>query len=269
VGTSHRALAALAILVAVAGCTLPALPTPTPTPSPTPTPTPSPTPAPTPSPTPTPDPTPDPAAIPSFRAGDIIATNISGLRVRRLPGTSQPVVTDLLPLGDHLTVVMGPVPIEGFGWYLVRDADPEAGPGFEEGWLAAGYEPDPFLTTTGRTADDHPYLASYAGTGDAGHGPIEIADEHTSIRWYAVDPERQRCTFGVGLAVGSADPTRAILATIGAAPAHGTTTRTFFEQQPDLRGQVFVEVTSDCAWALVFQRVPPPEEDEDGGDGDT
>lgn len=256
-GTRRVALPLL-ISVLVTACTFPPLATPTPTPSPTPTPVPTPTPAPTATPTPTPDPTPDPAAIPRFTAGELVATEIDGLRVRQRPGTTSGVVAGLLPRDARLEVVMGPILEAGFGWYLVTDAS-TAEPGFDEGWIAAGYEPDPFLRTTGESNATSLFVASFAQTGDAEFGPITIdADEDYAIRWIATDPERVRCAFAVSLAAGSAEPVPAIRATVGNDLVPGTLQPTSFAAL-GVRGQVFLGVTSDCAWTLVVERVPEPE----------
>ncbi len=241
------------------GCTFPPLPTPTPTPSPTPTASPSPTPASTPTPTPSASPTPDLADVPSFRGGEIVATAIDGLRVRQRPGTSSVVVAGLLPLAAELEVRLGPIPADGLGWYLVADADP-AEPAFEEGWIAAGFEPDAFLRPSGRSADDSPVVAAYALTGDAAHGPFEIDGADHAIRWIAADPEGERCRFSVTLEPAGARPVPAIRATIGDTVVPGTLQPSFFADEDSIRGQVFVTVESDCAWALSVVRVPSAEE---------
>ena len=80
---------------------------------------------------------------------------IDGLRVRQRPGLASNVVAGLLPLGAELQVVMGPIPTDELGWYLVTDADP-ADPEFGEGWIAAGFEPDAWLAPTGETAGETP-----------------------------------------------------------------------------------------------------------------
>jgi hypothetical protein len=245
---------AAAAALLVAGCTLPELATPTPRPSPTPSPTASPTPTPAPA-TPTPFPTPDPAAVPDFAAGEIVASLIDGLRVRQRPGVDALISTGLLPLNAELQVVMGPFPLDGFGWYLVADADPDE-PQFEEGWVAAGYEPEPFLAATGRAAEDIPFVASMSGTGDAEQGPMEIGDEDHAIRWIAADPEGRGCTFAVSLAPGGEDPVPVIRATVGGGVDRGTLQPQTFDAL-GVRGTVFATVSSDCAWALVITRVPP------------
>lgn len=245
--------AALATVAVLAACTIPPLSTPTPRPSPTPSPTASPTPTPAP-PTPTPDPTPDAGAIPDFAAGEIVASLIDGLRVRQRPGIDALVTTGLLPLGAELQVVMGPFPLDGFGWYLVADADADE-PRFDEGWVAAGYEPDPFLRPTGRVPDEHPFVASMAGTGDAEEGPIEIGSGDHAIRWIAADPERRRCSFGLSLTSAGGEPVTVIRATVGSGIDRGTLQPQTFDAF-DVRGPAFASVASDCDWALVILRVP-------------
>lgn len=255
----RRSLAALLLGALAAACTFPPLQTPTPRPTPTPSPVPTPTPTATPTPSPTPEPTPSLADVPSFSGGEIVATTIDGLRVRGRPGLASIVVAGLLPLGAELQVLMGPIPLDGVGWYLVLDADPDE-PQFREGWIAAGFEPEPFLRSTGSVADPSAVVASFALTGDAEYGPIEIDDEYHALRWVAVDPERRRCTFAVLLAPADGEPVQAIRATIGADLVPGTLQPTFFTSRPEIRGQVFLTVQSDCAWALLFTRVPAPDE---------
>lgn len=247
---------ALVLALTVAACTFPPIPTPTPTPTLTPplSPTLSPSPVPTPSPTPSPT---QPAVVPDFAAGDIVATTIDGLRVRSLPGLQRPVVTGLLPLTFRLEIVMGPIEVEEQGWYLVRDAD-EREPDFEEGWVAAGVEPDALLGATGSTVDGDPYVVSLDGRSDAEHGPIEIGDGDHRIRWVAVDPERTRCSFAVSMApAGGGDPTPAIRATVGTGVDRGVLQPQTFAAL-NVSGPVFVAVVSDCRWALVVERLAPP-----------
>jgi hypothetical protein len=195
--------------------------------------------------------------IPTYEAGEIVETTIDGLRVRSLPGADRPILTGLLPLAFELRVVMGPIPVDGLGWYLVTDAD-DREPNFEEGWVAAGHEPDPLLTSTGRIVEDSPFVASMAQSGDAEEGPIQIGEGDHGIRWVALDPERQRCSFSVSLAAaGGAAPVPAIRATVGSGIDRGTLQPQSFAAL-NVRGDAFVSVTSDCAWALVVVRIPPP-----------
>lgn len=247
-------LAALAM--AIAGCTMPPITTPTPRPTPTASPTPTPTPTPEP-PTPTPEPTPDLGAIPDFAAGEIVSSLIDGLRVRQRPDTGAPISTGLLPLGAEMEVIMGPFPNDAFGWYLVADAD-SGEPEFDEGWVAAGYEPDPFLRAAGAPAEASPYVTSMAGRGNVEEGPIEIGPEDHAIRWIAADPERSGCTFAVSLAPPSQDPVPVIRATVGGGVDRGTLQPHTFASL-EVRGTVFVTVASECDWALVIVRVPDSE----------
>jgi len=216
-------------------------------------------PTPSPTPTPTPEPTPNAAALPDFGAGELIVTTIDGLRVRQRPGMTSLILTGLLPLNAELQVVMGPILVEDTGWYLVVDADPDE-PQFEEGWIASGFEPDAFLASTGAASAETPFLASFAQDGNAQYGPVEIGDGDHAIRWVALDPERSRCQFAVLLAAGSAEPVPAIRATIGDGVVPGTLQPGSFAAL-GVRGQVFINVESDCAWTMVIVRVPEPLEE--------
>ncbi len=253
-----RLVAAVAVAAAVAGCTFPALVSPTPSPTASPVQTASPTPAPTATPSrpPSASPAPNFADVPAFGGGEIVATATDGLRVRQRPGTTGVVVAGLLPLGTELEVRLGPIPVDDLGWYLVvdaRDGEPE----FAEGWIAAGFEPEPFLKSTGRTAGDSPVVAAYALTGDAEYGPFELSGADHAIRWIAVDPEGVRCRFGVTLERAGASPVPAIRATIGDTVVPGVLQPSFFAAQDGLRGQIFLTVSSNCAWAISVVRMPP------------
>jgi hypothetical protein len=247
----------LAAVLLLAACVLPPLRTGTPVPTPTPAPSPPPAPSPTATAGPTPSATPDFGSVPRFGAGELVVTSIDGLRVRQRPGVSGNVVAGLLPLNAGLGVVMGPIPADDLGWYLVSDADP-AEPAFDDGWIAAGFEPDGWLTSTGERVGQSRYLASFAHTGDAEHGPVEIGRGDHAIHWVAVDPEGVGCRFAVSLAAGREEPVAAIRATIGNDLVPGTLQPGSFEAL-DVRGQAFVAVTSDCAWTLVIERIPDPE----------
>jgi hypothetical protein len=174
------------------------------------------------------------------------------LRVRQRPGVNALVTTGLLPLDAQMQVVMGPFETDDFGWYLVTDADPDE-PQFDEGWVAAGYEPDPFLRATGRTAENSPFVASLAADGDAEEGPIDIGDGEHAVRWIAADPGSVGCRFSVSFVPVGAEPIAAIRATVGAGIDRGTLQPQTFDAL-GVRGPAFVSVTSDCRWALVVVR---------------
>ena len=249
---TRAAALAGAFLIAVAGCTFPPLRTPTPTPLPTLVAIETTLPTPSPSPSPTPSPTPMPAA-PTFAASEIVATAIDGLRVRQRPSLSSSVVAGLLPLGAELEVAMGPIVVDDNAWYLVRDARAE--PAFEEGWIASGFAPEPFLVAIGRANPESAFVASFAQTGNAQYGPIEITDAEHAIRWIALDPERVRCQLTVLLTNPDATPVPVIRATVGNGVDPGTLQPGSFAAF-GIRGQAFVTVESDCSWALVVIRAP-------------
>jgi hypothetical protein len=251
-GLRRPCIPALLTVVLLAACTFPELATPTPRPTPTPTTVPSPSASPTPSSSSVATASPDRAAIPDFAAGDIIASLIDGLRVRQRPGVDALVTTGLLPLDAEMQVVMGPFEADDFGWYLVTDADADE-PQFDEGWVAAGYEPDPFLRSTGRTAEESPFVASLAADGDAEEGPIDIGDGDHAVRWIAGDPNAVGCRFAVSFVPAGGEPVAAIRATVGAGIDRGTLQPQTFEAL-GVSGPAFVSVTSDCRWALVVVR---------------
>lgn len=185
-----------------------------------------------------------------------MASEIDGLRVRQRPGVDAAISTGLLPLDAELQVVMGPFVTDELGWYLVTDADADE-PQFDEGWVAAGYEPDPFLRATGRAPDGNPFVIGMAGRGDAEEGPVEIGEGHHTVRWIAADPERLGCRFAVSLTPAGGEPVATIRATIGAGIDRGTLQPQTFATL-GVRGPAFVGVATDCEWALVIQRVPDP-----------
>lgn len=248
-------LRACVLMLSVAtACTLPPITTPTPRPTPTVAPTPNPTATPTPT-APTPSPTPDLGAVPAFDAGATVATMTDGLRIRRLPGVDRSILVQRLPAGTRLEVVLGPLPVDGLGWYLVRDID-DADPSFGEGWIAAGFDPEPFIAATGDGSTGS-YVSSFAHAGDAEFGPLAVPDDQVAIRWAAIDPDGVGCVFALDLRTGSGDPVPAIRAAVGNGPTPGVLGSDYFTDQPALRGQLFATVRSDCAWAITVVRVLP------------
>jgi hypothetical protein len=153
---------------------------------------------------------------------------------------------------------MGPIAVDDLGWYLVTDADDDE-PQFEEGWIAAGFEPEAWLGRAAEAPDGSPFVASYAGTGDADHGPIRIRDRDHAIRWIAGDPDGAGCRFAVSLTpAGEEDPIAAIRSTVGDGDVVPGTLQPASFDALGVRGETFVEVRSDCRWALLIQRVRDP-----------
>jgi hypothetical protein len=185
-----------------------------------------------------------------------VTTAASGLRVRSGPGLSQGVLK-LLPTGSDLVVVLGPVRTDSWGWYLVRDAD-AAEPAFEEGWVAAGFMPKPYLVPATFDLPFNPIVAGFAHEGNGEYGPIRIEDANYTLRWVAaVLPGGSACSISADLVPGSGTAVPTIRATLGSAPAPGNLYGDFFTKHPELVGDVFLRVTSDCSWALTILRSEP------------
>jgi hypothetical protein len=205
-----------------------------------------------------PTPTPGVGDIPVFLAGDTVASTADGLRIRSRPGTDQLVLVAYLPVGTQMVVLLGPVVVDGFGWYLLKDTDPDE-PEFDEGWIAAGFQPEPFLVPASFELTDNPVLGGFAHDGGGQFGPVRVEDANVAIRWIAAPAEgRGGCSFGVDLTPGSGAPVPAIRATVGGVVAPGDLYGTFFAEHPELVGDIFVSVTSDCSWALSFVVTTPP-----------
>jgi hypothetical protein len=206
--------------------------------------------------TPTIAPTPGPDAVPTYTAGTRVTTGAPGLRVRSGPGTSQGVLT-LLPTGSNLVVELGPVRASGHGWYLVRDADPHP-PTFDEGWVAAGFMPKPYLLPANFELSVNPVVAGFAHDGNGEFGPVPISDANYAVRWAAsVLPGAGGCSFSVDFVPASGTAVPAVRATLGTAPAPGSLYTDFFAKHPELTGDILLRVTSDCSWALTFLRSQP------------
>jgi hypothetical protein len=246
----YRAGALPAVAILLSACVM-SFDVPSPTPRPTPTPTAMPTP--TPIPAPSIAPTPGPDAIPRFEPGSLAVTNAPGLRIRSRPGTEQRVVTTLGVDAD-LLIGMGPIVIDDIGWYLVRDAD-NAEPDFDEGWVAAGFEPDPFLISGGPAPDDSPFLGGFADTVPGEFGPVSVPGRRVAFRWIAATAGSQVCNFAVDLSGETGEPIRAVRTPVGSFPASGELPPDYFDANR-LSGNVFVRVDSTCAWAVAFVEVP-------------
>ena len=216
--------------------------------------------APTPTPSPTPEPTPDQADVPLFEAGVQLKT-VTTVRLRDLPGTNWGTSANL-PSGALVQAVLGPIRTDGYGWYLVRDADP-ADPAFLEGWVAAGFEPDPFLAATGATPRPEPqaptFVAGYAQTTSGDFGPFRV-EGSTALRWAVAlppgAPPSGSCSFTGSLKPGGSKAVVFATTTVSRTPDPGTTQPTFFAQHDSLKGDLVLHVESDCSWAVTVVRLP-------------
>lgn len=201
-------------------------------------------------------PTPGPDKIPTYTAGTTVTTAASGLRVRSGPGLSQGVLT-MLPAGSDLVVELGPVRADSHGWYLVRDAD-AAEPTFTEGWVAAGFVPTPYLVPASFDLPFNPIVAGFAHEGNGEFGPVHLLDANYTLTYVAASlPGAAGCSFSADLVPGSGEPVPTLRATLGSAPAPGNLNGDFFAGHPELVGDIFLRVTTDCGWALSFIRSEP------------
>ena len=249
---------ALLLLAPLLGACLLLEPVPTPQPIPTRSPSPVPTVA-TPSPTARPSaaPTPGPDDVPAIAVGQTAVTAAGGLRLRTRPGLDR-LVTSVLGPEVGVLVGLGPVFIDGNGWYLVRDPDRLAPPRFGEGWVAAGFEPDPFLVSAEVDVRRNPYLVGFAGAAGGSFGPVRLPDANVAIRWIAASLTEDECRFSVDLDPADGGPVPAIRATVGSGvAAPGDLFSSFFDDHPELIGtDLRVIVDSTCSWALSFVTVP-------------
>jgi hypothetical protein len=202
-------------------------------------------------------PTPGPDAIPIYTAGTTATTAASGLRLRSGPGLTQGVLT-LLPTGSNVVVELGPVRVDDWGWYLVRDSDPDE-PTFEEGWVAAGFAPAQlYLVPATFDLPFNPIVAGFAHEGDGEFGPVRLEDANYTLAYVAAAlPGAAGCSFSADLVPGSGTAVPALRTTLGTAPAPGNLYADYFTSHPELVGDVFLRVTSDCGWALSFVRNLP------------
>ncbi|HLY36193.1 MAG TPA: hypothetical protein VKU35_05740 [Candidatus Limnocylindria bacterium] len=214
---------------------------------------------PTATPSPTPEATPNQSDIPRFTAGAMVTTRVT-VRLRDLPGTQWGISGDLKP-GALAQVVAGPLLTGGLGWYLVRDADPAA-PSFVEAWVAAGFVPDAFLAPqpSATPPPNSPrFIAGFADVTDSDHGPFRISGS-TALRWaIAVRtglPAGTTCQFLGTLATQGGRPVTFAKTSTGPTPAPGTVQPSFFASHPELTGDVFLHVESDCSWAVSVVGLP-------------
>jgi len=189
-----------------------------------------------------------------------MAATTTAVRVRDLPGTDWGVAV-VLPPGAAVQVVLGPIRTDGFGWYLVRDADP-AKPSFTEGWVAAGFTPDAFIAANASASappNSPTIVAGYAGTRDGDFGPFRL-EGNTALRWAIAlqigKPAGSVCRFTGTLTPAGGKAVTFLTTSTSDTPAPGTVQPAFFAQHSTLRGDLFLHVTSDCTWAVSVVRLP-------------
>ena len=189
-----------------------------------------------------------------------MAAAVTAVRVRDLPGTGWGVAA-VLPPGAVVQVFLGPIRTDGFGWYLVRDAD-SAKPSFTEGWVAAGFSPDAFIAPdpSAKPPPNSPtFVAGYAGTREGDFGPFRL-EGNTALRWAIAlpigKPGGSVCRFTGTLTPSGGKAVTFLTTSTSDTPAPGTVQPAFFAQHTTLRGDLFLHVTSDCSWAVTVVRLP-------------
>jgi hypothetical protein len=189
-----------------------------------------------------------------------MAATRTTVRVRDLPGTEWGVAA-LLPPGAVIQIVLGPIRTDSFGWYLVHDAD-AAKPSFGEGWLAAGFAPDAFIAAKAAASpppNGPTFIAGYAGVTAGDFGPFRV-EGNTALRWTIALPTGRAagsvCRFTGTLTPAGRKGVVFLTTSASDAPAPGTVQPSFFAQHPTLRGDLFLHVESDCAWAVSVARLP-------------
>ena len=78
------------------------------------------------------------------------------------------------------------------------------------------------------------------------------------VRWVAaVLPGGSACSFSADLVPGSGKAVPAVRVTLGTTPVPGNLYGDFFTSHPELVGDLFLRVSSDCGWALTIIRTEP------------
>jgi hypothetical protein len=138
-------------------------------------------------------------------------------------------------------VELGPLPADGYDWYLVRysflnDSGVTEG---ASGWVASGPADSPWLRPTDEDGWCCPFSAGASGTGSGVVGPVEIGEGH-GLRWALVGGED--CPLVI---------------TINDVEIVSTRVHLFYQSEvflfrdyPELAGTVDIEVQTDCAWTL-------------------
>jgi hypothetical protein len=186
---------------------------------------------------------------PLFTVGTMVEPTVDGLRVRSAPGTTAE-LTATLPPAAYGMVELGPLPADGYAWYLVSYAFLNSS-GVTEGgigWIAAGSSSSPWLVETSAEGWYTGLIAGYAAIGSSTEGPVEIEDWNHGVRWAAVGTS---CRLEVALE--SATDRVSIVSTTVDGYADGEVSELFL-RNPDFTGRVMIDVETDCAWAVSVVR---------------
>jgi hypothetical protein len=219
----------------------------------------------TPSPALSPAPTPATSAIPSASSpepsaptatasadqaalvvGEMVETNIGGLRARTQPGTSSPVV-HTLPEGAIGLVELGPLSADGYDWYRVQYAYLNAFGVTDggRGWMASGSSDAPWLVPTERHWDHGP-IAGFAGSGSELIGAVQMNDPWQEIRWAALGSD---CSFVLTFESESQRAAGVVIVVDGYAEG---VVEDLFPDTPEFVGSVAVRIATECRWTYAI-----------------
>jgi hypothetical protein len=204
-----------------------------------------------------PTPTPEPVVVVRIGTGTIARVTADGVAVRVLPGLDHPLIhgyhfvdgTDVeevrLDAGDRVSVIWGPVLVDGHTWYSVMHVETAEPIIFDEGWISAD-----FLAEEGPMPQPRTVLtADGLGSGKAVSGEVtDFSPLYVNVV-AAPMPGDVSCeaeviligTDGVAITIGSSEVTES----------------THFFSSPlendalfqDAAGKVVLQVRSDCSWA--------------------
>ena len=144
-----------------------------------------------------------------------------------------------MPLDADGGVRLGPLPVDGYDWYLIGYTFVNAGHADGgAGWVAYGPSASPWLAPADDVIGGYTPFAGTAGTGSGSVGPVEIGDGY-GMRWAAVGDD---CPLVVSI------NDVAVVSTRVNSFAEGEVF--LFRDYPVLVGTLDIEVETECAWTL-------------------
>ena len=145
-----------------------------------------------------------------------------------------------MPLDALGMVELGPLPVDGNDWYLIRYSFLNAS-GVTDGatgWVASGPIAAPWLASADDAGWYSGIFAGAAGTGAGVVGPVEIGDFH-AVRWAAVG---QGCSLVVSI-----NDVEIVSTSVDGFAQGGVE---LFRDYPGLVGTFDIEIESECSWTL-------------------
>jgi hypothetical protein len=169
----------------------------------------------------------------------MVRPTIEGVRVREVPGTGGALL-GTMPVDALGMVELGPLPVDGYDWYLIRYSflNESGVTDGGNGWVASGPSATPWLRPTDEEGWHSGIFAGGAGTGPGIAGPVELGNAE-GVRWAAVG---DACPLVIGL--GDV----AVVSTRVDGFAEGEVM--LFRDYPELTGMFEIEVASECSWTF-------------------